>query len=224
MNSKYAKTEEVLTLPKMKERLHFIREVRKIVTLVLVLTAIVGLCFGVGFLAGERQNRSVPELSAIVVQNQLEQVSQLATTQYNYTNMGQFSQSSNFHGIKIPFSGKHFIVSYDGVILAGVDLKKSEIKILGNTVTVTLPEAEILSHEINEDSLKVFDETKNIFNPITLENYNNFYREEKGKVENKAVEGGLMVQAEEQAQLVVKQTLGPVAEQNEMNLEIKVSI
>ena len=224
MNSKYAKTEEVLTLPKMKERLHFIREVRKIVTLVLVLTAIVGLCFGVGFLAGERQNGSVPELSAIVVQNQLEQVSQLATTQYNYTNMGQFSQSSNFHGIKIPFSGKHFIVSYDGVILAGVDLKKSEIKILGNTVTVTLPEAEILSHEINEDSLKVFDETKNIFNPITLENYNSFYREEKGKVENKAVEGGLMVQAEEQAQLVVKQTLGPVAEQNEMNLEIKVSI
>ncbi|MCI8285491.1 MAG: DUF4230 domain-containing protein [Firmicutes bacterium] len=211
-------------MPKMNERLHFIREVRKIVTLVLVLTAIVGLCFGVGFLAGERQNGSVPELSAIVVQNQLEQVSQLATTQYNYTNMGQFSQSSNFHGIKIPFSGKHFIVSYDGVILAGVDLKKSEIKILGNTVTVTLPEAEILSHEINEDSLKVFDETKNIFNPITLENYNSFYREEKGKVENKAVEGGLMVQAEEQAQLVVKQTLGPVAEQNEMNLEIKVSI
>ena len=96
MNSKYAKTEEVLTLPKMNERLHFIREVRKIVTLVLVLTAIVGLCFGVGFLAGERQNGSVPELSAIVVQNQLEQVSQLATTQYNYTIWGNSVRAAIF--------------------------------------------------------------------------------------------------------------------------------
>lgn len=222
MNSKYAKTEEVLTLPERRDHSHPVREARKILTLALILAAIVGLCFGVGFLAGEHQNESVPELSAIVVQNQLEKVSELATTQYNYTNMGQFSQSSDFHGVRIPFSGKRFIVSYDGVILAGVDLKKSDIKISGSSVTVTLPEAEILSHEINEDSLKVFDETKNIFNPITVENYNNFYKEEKEKVENKAVEGGLMIQAEEQAELVVRQMLGPVAEQNEMTLEVKV--
>ena len=125
--------------------------------------------------------------------------------------------------MKIPFSSKRFIVSYDGSILAGVDLKQAEVKVTGKKVTVTLPAAEILSHEIDEKSLKVFDETKNIFNPLTIENYNNFYADQKSEMEAKASQNGLFVQAEEQAELVVKQVLGPIAEQNDMELAVKLS-
>ncbi len=206
-----------------KERTHPIREARKILTLALILALIAALCFGIGFLAGGRSKETTPKLSAVVVEHQLEQVSQLATARYRYTNMGQFEQSSDFYGMKIPFSGKHFIVSYDGSILAGVDLKQAEVKISDGKVTVTLPEAQILSHEIDEESLKVFDETKNIFNPLTIENYNSFYTEQKKEMETKALESGLFSQAEEQAELVVKQIIGPVADQNEMELAIKLS-
>ena len=205
------------------ERTHPVREARKILTLALILALIAALCFGIGFLTGGKSKGGTPKLSAVVVQHQLEQVSQLATARYSYTNMGQFEQSSDFYGMKIPFSSKRFIVSYDGSILAGVDLKQAEVKVTGKKVTVTLPAAEILSHEIDEKSLKVFDETKNIFNPLTIENYNNFYADQKSEMEAKASQNGLFAQAEEQAELVVKQVLGPIAEQNDMELAVKLS-
>ena len=204
-----------------KERNHPIREARKILTLALALAILGVLCFGGGFLAGGRQEEQRPELSAIVVQNQLQKVSQLATARYGYTNMGQFEQSSDFYGVTIPFTTKRFIVAYEGSILAGVDLARAKVELGKERLTVTLPEAEILSHEIDEDSLEIFDETKNIFNPITLEDYNGFQSDQKGKMEEKAIAGGLLIQAEEQARLVVEQILGPIAEQYELTLTVK---
>ena len=146
-----------------KEHTHPIREARKILTLALVLALIGALCFGIGFLTGDRGSGGEPKLSSVVVKAQLEQISELATARYNYTNVGKFEDSSEFHGLTIPLTGKRFIVSYDGVILAGIDLEKAEVDLSGRRIAVTLPRAEILSHEIDEDSLKVFDETHNIF-------------------------------------------------------------
>ncbi len=203
-----------------REKFRSIREARKILTLVLILVLIAALCFGVGFLTGGRSDDESPKLSTVVVQNQLEQISELATAQYHYTNMGQFEQSNDFYGVKIPFSGKHFIVSYDGTILAGVDLSKAEIKVSASKVSITLPEAKILSHEIDENSLEVFDETKNIFNPLTIENYNQFYAEQKDEIEAKALEGGLLTEAEDQAELAIKQVLEPTMRRDGIALEI----
>lgn len=204
-----------------RERNHPIREARKIVTLALVLAILGALCFGGGFWAGGRQEEQKPELSAIVVQNQLQRVSQLATARYGYTNMGQFEQSNDFYGVTIPFTTKRFIVAYEGSILAGVDLARAKVELGEERLTVTLPEAEILSHEIDEDSLEIFDETKNIFNPITLEDYAGFQSDQKGKMEEKAIAGGLLTQAGEQAKLVAEQVLGPIVEQYGLTLTVK---
>ena len=48
----------------------------------LVLALITGICFGAGYLI-RGDGDDVPELSAVVVQHQLEQVSKLATARYN---------------------------------------------------------------------------------------------------------------------------------------------
>ena len=42
-------------------------------------------------------------------------------------------------------------------------------------------------------------------------------------MEEKASQNGLFAQAEEQAELVVKQVLGPLADQNGMDLIVKMS-
>ena len=211
------------TVARDKEHSHPVREARKILVLALVLALIAGICFGAGYLI-RGDGDDVPELSAVVVQHQLEQVSKLATARYNYTNMGQYEDSADFHGIRVPFSGKRFIVSYDGSILAGVDLKDSEVNITGRRITVTLPEAHILSHQIDEKSLKVFDETKNIFNQLTIENYNDFYEEQKEEMEARALSGGLLSEAEEQAELVVRQILGPAAENSDKEIVVKLPV
>lgn len=207
-------------MAEIPQAIRSLREVRKLLAAALVLAA---LCFGGGLLAGRPRTEAAPALSSVVVQNQLRQVSQLATARYGYTNMGQFEQSSDFYGVTLPFTTKRFIVSYQGAILAGVDLESAQVELTDTRLTVILPAAQILSHEIDPDSLEVFDETRNIFNPITIEDYNGFQADQREKMEQNAVESGLLTQAEEQAKLVAEQILGPVAEQSGLELVVKAS-
>ena len=135
--------------------------------------------------------------------------------------MGVFEDSNDFYGIKIPFTTKRFIVSYDGTILAGVDLAAADVVITDTALTVRLPEAAVLAHEIDEDSLEIYDETKNIFNPITLSDYNGFQADQKAAMEAKAVENGLLTQAKAQAVTITSQVLTPPADQYGLLLSVE---
>ena len=89
------------------------------------------------------------------------------------------------------------------------------------TVLVVLPGSRILSHEIPEDSIEVFDETKNIFNPITIEDYNGFLADQKDAVEAKAVENGLLDEAVNNARAALTSLLQPMAEEYGLELVIQ---
>ncbi len=99
----------------------------------------------------------------------------------------------------MPFTTKSFIISYDGIIKAGVDLSAVQIEVSETAVTVTLPAAAVLSHEIPEKSIEVFDESRNLFNPIKIEDYTSFAASEKQATETRAIENGLLTSADEKA-------------------------
>lgn len=208
-------------MAELKTEFHPLRSIRRSVWMLLAGVVLAGICFGVGFLTGGRRQESPPQLSTVMVEHQLQRISQLATTRYAYTNMGQFSRSNDFYGFKIPFTTKRFIVSYGGVIMAGMDLSQAEVEVSRDTVLVTLPPAQILSHEIDPESLEVFDETKNIFNPITIQDYNGFHADQRSVMEAKALESGLLEQAEDQAKLVVGGLLQPMLGEGQ-TLELQV--
>lgn len=184
-----------------------------------VLLAIV--CFAVGFFSGGREEKP-PVLSSITVENQLQQISQLATIRYSYTNMGQFENSNEFYGIKLPFTTKRFIVAYDGTITAGVDLSQAKVTITDQKVTIALPAPQILSHEVDPNSLEVFDETTSIFNPITIEDYTGFQADQQGVMEEKAIQGGLLTQAKDQAEAAIGGLITPLLQEGQ-TLEITVA-
>ena len=69
----------------------------------------------------------------------------------------------------------------------------------------TLPEAEILSHEIDEDSMEVFDEKTSIFNPFTVEDFTSFQSDQKAAMEEKALSRGLLAEARAKAVSSVEQ-------------------
>lgn len=119
------------------------------------------------------------KIDSNIIKNKLVSVQELTTVKYNYTNMGQFENSNTFYGYKIPFTSKKFIISYDGSVNIGVDLDNMDVSIDSNKIKIKLDHAKILSHEIYEDSLKIFDEQNSIFNPIKLEDYNNFSKSQK---------------------------------------------
>lgn len=171
----------------------------------LILILALGLSFFLGAVLTHRD--SAPTITTDLISQQLNGIQELATVEYYYTNMGQYENQLDFYGWKVPFTTKRFILSYDAVIKAGVDLSALDVRVTGDTITITLPEPEILSHEIPEDSIQVFDETHNIFNPIQISDYTGFTRDQKALLEERAIENGLLDKASEQACTVVENLL-----------------
>ena len=189
----------------METTLHPLKTAKVLVAGVL-LCAAVGLA---GFLIG-RTGSQPPEATApdpIVLESRLTEIAELATVSYHYTNMAQFESSSDFYGVKIPFTTKRFILSYDGEIKGGVDLSEAVVEVRDTVVTVTLPAPEILSHEILQDTLEVFDEKTSIFNPFRVEEFNDFQADQKEVMEDKALASGLQKKAGEKARNSVRYLL-----------------
>lgn len=170
------------------------------------------LCAAVGvgcYFLGRAGTTSGTKLSAVAVESRLEGVSELASVSYTYTNMAKFENSETFYGVKLPFTTKRFLLTYDGTIKAGVDLRDADVRVLGKTVTVTLPQSKILSHEIDQDSVKIFDEKTSVFNPFTVEDFSAFQSAQKSVMEQKAEERDLLGQAQKKAAASVKLLIKP---------------
>lgn len=183
----------------------------KLTRLIIVIIVLCGLMIGAGYLAGRSSGNERQELSAVVVQNQISEIAELATVTYSYTELGQYESSKEFYGAKVPFTTNKFILTYDGIIKAGVDMSKAQVESKDGTITVILPEAQVLSHEIDENSVKVFDEKTSIFNQFTVEDYTAFYADQKKSVEEKAIAKGLLTEAKAQAVKAVEAALAPMA-------------
>lgn len=168
-----------------------------------VITALVLLSLFLGFQL-KYAKQEPPVITAELLNNRLENVSNLVTTEYFYTNMGRFENQNNFYGWKVPFTRSQFIISYDGKITAGIKGEDLISSVEENKVTLSVPKAEIMSHEIFYDTITVFDEQNSVFNPIKLDNYNDFYLDQKVVMEEKAINSGLLARADDRSKEIVE--------------------
>ena len=65
-----------------------------------------------------------------------------------------------------------FLLKYNGYIKAGVDFENMKVEVSGKDVHISLPRAKILDVSIDEKSIKVYNESMNAFNPLTISDYN----------------------------------------------------
>ena len=146
--------------------------------------------------------------NATIIEEQILEIEELGTVEYFYTSLGTVASDKNFKNtdLKIPFSSKMVAVAMDGVIKIGVDAEL--IKITTNeitkTITVTIPEARILSNEPDEETLTVYNEEEGVFNKITLEDGSLVRIDIKNKAKENALRNGLLEQARENAGEFVK--------------------
>ena len=89
-------------------------------------------------------------------------------------------------------------------------MDKIEVAINNNIITVSIPEIEILSNEIDESSIEVYDETKNVFNPISVNDYTTFAKKQKEAVAEEAIENGLLSEAATKTQSTIKKYLNAI--------------
>ncbi len=195
--------------------------ISQIVKNIIIIVVIAVLFFLVGKFWPSDENPT--KLTSDLLSQQISSISELATVEYNYTNMGKFENQATFYGWKVPFTTKSFIISYDGKLKAGIDMSLVDIKISGNNINISVPKAKVLSHEIDEKSIEVFDETKNIFNPISIKDYNQFAIDQKEKVEMNVIEKGLLDEAQEKAESTIKTFISSVDDINDYKINITVT-
>lgn len=158
--------------------------------------------FGTGAVWNRTRGGLVQEKEAItedVLMQQIQEIGELATSKFYYTNMGRYENTLQVGGKNIPFTRKMFIISYDGIVKAGVELKDIRVTLRDRAIRVVIPEAKILSHEVDMDSVTVFDEKNSIFNGLATEDVTRFLTEQNGLMEAKAVESGLLENARQNA-------------------------
>lgn len=161
-----------------------------------------------------------PEITSTLIQNRIEQASDLVTTKYHYTKVGKFENSLNLNGWSIPLTNKYFILTFEGEIQLGTDLSKANIEISDSTIHVTIDKPTVISNSIDESSIEVYDETKNIFNPISVSDYKAFAVEQKEKALSEAKKKGLMKTAQKNTEKSIKQIISIIPDTDDYNIEV----
>ena len=201
-----------------KKKIHLNQTFKNIIIIIIIAC----IFFVVGRLWPSSENPTT--MTSDLLSQQIQSISELASVEYNYTNMGKYENQATFYGWKVPFTIKSFIISYDGVIKAGIDMSQVEVKVKSKKIQMTMPKAKILSHEIDEKSIEVFDETKNIFNQISITDYNQFAIDQKEKMEDNVKQKGLLKEAQEKAQSTITTFIKssyPSLDDYEISFEIK---
>lgn len=154
--------------------------------------------------------QSQPEVTGKVVLQELESASSLITTRYNYSKVGKYENSLEINGWSIPLTDKFFILTYDGQALLGCDLDTAQVDVnkSAKTITVTLDPVKILSSSIDEKSIEVYDESKNLFNPISVNDYKEFASRQKEAVEEEIRSKPVFEEAKENTVKAITEILG----------------
>lgn len=147
------------------------------------------------------------QMPSDLISHQIASIEELATSQYHYTNMGTYEDFSTWADIKLPFTTKKFVVSYEGDVTASINMNEVTTRVKDKTIEITLPKAHILSHQIDEKSLNVFDEASAVFNRLSIEDVYRFMDQQKEKIEQEAVEKGLLEDATERAKQLIEDVL-----------------
>lgn len=135
----------------------------------------------------------------------LKNIGQLATQVGYFTNVQTISASRDVLGITVPFTQSKYIYSYDGVVKAGIDFEKvvATVNDEEKTITVSMPKPEIFDVTVDENSLVVYDETKNVFTPLKLNDIKESSLTMKKEAQDKAVQYGILNNAQSNAEMLI---------------------
>lgn len=165
------------------------------------------------------------EVDISVIEEQIHSIGELATVEYLYTDAGKFSDANQIFGKDIGITEKSFIAKWDGSIKAGIDVDKIIVSTdtITKTITVYLPEATILSHEIDEESIETLSQKDGLFNPIKVEDVRIFDAESKASMENRAIKNGLLEKANQNAKKIIAELLYSNSILKQYKIEFKIS-
>lgn len=155
-----------------------------------------------------------------ILNDGLNDMGTLVTAEYYFTNMETYTDTVTY--LKFITSEKSFAYSYDGVVLAGVDFTKISVTKddASKKISVVIPNAEIISVDIDMTSFKKYSEKNGLFNKIELEDYNESLVAFKDTAKKNAISKNILVNANKQAITIVRNFIKGIVG-NEYTIEIR---
>lgn len=149
------------------------------------------------------------EVSIDLIKSEIHDIGELASIEYFYTNAGKFEDLNKLFGVNVPFTTKSFIAKWDGEIKAGIKLDKIivEVKDANKEIIIHMPKSEIISHEIDNESIETLDEKDGLFNPVKVDDIRNFDKISKEEMEARAIENGLLIKASKNATEIIEKLI-----------------
>ena len=147
-----------------------------------------------------------PKIELQQLYSKLNEIAELATMEYLFTDAAKFTDSKQLINLTLHFTEKSFTLKWNGVIKAGIenlDDVKIDINEDEKKITISLPQVEILSYEVDTDSVQVLDEKNNLFNRITVDDKIRFDSETEDAMKERAIESGLLEKAQKNAENII---------------------
>lgn len=154
-----------------------------------------------------------PVITGGQIEEQLGSISELVTQKYIYTRAARETTNKTWiWDWTMPFSDTSLLVMYDGEIKAGINFSAVKVDVNEDerAITVTLPPSTVVNNNIPQESIEVLEVKESLFNEITFSDYNDFIASQKPAAEEKAIEMGLLADADREAQMIVKAFLNMI--------------
>lgn len=150
----------------------------------------------------QEETEITPGLNLNALYSEIQDIGELATVEYLFTDAAQFTNSKQFQGWDIPFTEKSFLLRWNGVIKAGIPLDQVSVQIQEGKkrILVSVPAAQILSCQIDTDSVEVLDEQNSLFNSISVDDKIQLDVATEQAMKDRAIESGLLEKAQQNAQ------------------------
>ena len=143
--------------------------------------------------------KAQPKVDAKGLMERLEESSELTVEKNYYTGIAKFSEGS------VPLINKNsFAMKYEAEIDAGFRLEDVTIEVTDNEVFVTVPKAEILSIDIDPDSLEFYDNKVSLFKTDRKEATKKALQIAQKDAEENATKKGLLEAADKRAEVIFK--------------------
>ena len=138
-----------------------------------------------------------------VVEEGIRQMGNLETADYFFTQVENYSKTTQWF---VVHSTSTMLLSYSGNVTAGIDFSEIE---LGKddeqkTIEVLVPEAEIQHVDIDPTSFTLYDENEKLFCELNVEDYNRALVDLEQGARDRALEMGLLTEAQENAELLLR--------------------
>ena len=144
-------------------------------------------------------------VSAVEISSTLAVIGEFATAEYSYSGQAYIEKSRKILGWKVPLTEHSICISYEGTIKFGYAVDDMEVEVNGKTITITLPQVQVLDNYIVDYKAK---EDNNMFNPISSNEIPEKLTEIKDLELEKADEKGAYKLAAKNVKLIISDLLG----------------